>query len=369
MFKKLAALLICCAAAGSAQSETNQNSLHGVWTGKIGNLPINACFDLGQKANQFGSYYYLSQLKPIPLEMKDHGASWSEVDDKNSSQWTISSAKGDVVSGTWSGGAKQLPLNLTRIKASTKNVDGDDQPCGSNAFFAPRVKPFKIIQSPAKLDGITYTKMTLDAGKQFDVDLDTFKLNGTTPGISAVNKRLLSVLPKKGKVAPYIECLQNTLSGSGRDGSYTVNTTPVVLTKSWLVASSGDGSYCGGAHPLNSSSEDVYNLRNGTDVDLREWLLAGAIDQDGKLSNNLNALVLGKFVKDPDTDKECADSAKNAFGWTLSLAKQGVSFTPSLSYAETACMNPTVLSVSEVAPFLNADGKKQLANFQSELPK
>jgi hypothetical protein len=201
------------------------------------------------------------------------------------------------------------------------------------------------------------------------VDLDTFKLNGNSPEISAVNERLLVVLPKKGKSAPYIECLQNTLGGSGRDGSYSVSITPLILTKSWLVAGSGDGSYCGGAHPINSSSEDVYNLRNGKDVDLREWLLAGAIDQDGKLSNCLNTLVLGKFTKAPDTDKECADSAKNAFGWTLSLAKKGVSFTPSLSYAETACMNPTILSASEVAPFLTVDGKKQLTDFQSELPK
>jgi hypothetical protein len=160
MFKKLAVLLICCAAASSAQSETAQNYLHGVWTGKIGNLPINACFDLGQEANQFGSYYYLSQLKPIRLELRDGTTAWSEADDKNSLQWNISSVQGDNISGTWSGGAKQLPLQLKRIKASTKNADGDDQPCGANAFFAPRVKPFKLIQSPTKLDNIAYT-MTL----------------------------------------------------------------------------------------------------------------------------------------------------------------------------------------------------------------
>jgi hypothetical protein len=369
MLKKLVVLLICCAAPSSAQSATDQNSLHGVWSGKIGNLPINACFDLDQDSNHFGSYYYLSQLKPIPLEMKDNGTTWSEVDDKNSSHWNIRSAQGDNISGTWSGGAKQLPLQLTRIKATTKNADGDDQPCGSNAFFAPRLKPFKITQSPNKLDGIAYTSIALDAGEQFVVDLETFKLNGNSPSISAINKNLLSILPMKGKAAPYIECLQNTLASSGRDGSYAVSITPLILTKSWLVTSSGDGSYCGGAHPVNSSSEDVYSLRNGKEIDLRDWLVAGTVDQEGKLSDALNQLVLRKFVEDPDTDEVCADSAKNAFGWTLSLAKKGVSFTPSLSYAETACMNPTILSVSEVAPFLNTDGKKQLTNFQSELPK
>jgi hypothetical protein len=354
---------------GAAQAQDSSN-LFGVWSGTIGNLPVVVCLDT-KRDYHFGSYFYRSHLKAINLTEKEDGTAWIEgnSDDKTAPHWQLQPVQDNTVAGSWLAQGKSLPIKLARIGGKLKDGDGEESACGSDVFFRPRITPPKITQTPATLDGQVYVKVSVDVGKQFDVTLETFKLTGPGPKITAINKMLLSDLPVPGKKPGYLECIQNALTNGGNDGDYSVSIAPVVLTSHWLVAATGDGSFCGGAHPANSSSETVYDLRKGAEVDLKKWLQPGIADENGALSGKLAKLVEDKYKADAKDNTECIDSIQNAFGWSLSLAQTGISFQPSLSYAEHVCEEKSVISFADVMPFLNDSGKKHLAGFRSELPK
>jgi hypothetical protein len=372
MLRALVLCVVCLAVSIGARANDAKLGVHGVWKGSIGNLPIMACFK-GEDSYHFGAYYYLSHLQLIHLEDVGSGKVWFEAKSQDKvglgTQWKLEVIHDNEISGMWSAHGKELPITLTRITEGLKDGDGQEATCGSDAFFKPRITQPKIIEKPASLDGQAYIDVEVDAGKQFDVNFKTFKLQGKSAEIAAVNELLLAQLPKPGDTPRYVDCIRGGSESGGQEGNFDVSIAPTILTPHWLVASSGDGSYCGGAHPINSCSEEVYDLRQGKAVELKKWFSAGTFDTDGKLLGKLLALVKSQYIKDAGNASECADSVKGAEFWGLSLAKKGMNFTPSLSYAETACMDPVTLSFKTVDGFLNADGKRQLANFSSELAK
>ncbi len=346
----------------------DSSRLFGVWTGTIGKLPVMVCLDT-RRDYHFGAYYYLAHLKAIHLEENDDGKSWTEgsSSDTNAPRWQLDPVDGNKIKGTWATQEKSFPINLTRLAENPKDADGQESACGSQAFFQPRVTPPKITETAAVLDGQSYVKVTVNAGEQFNVSLETFKLKGSGAKIARINKTLLQGVPQPGQKPDYLECIQSGLANGGNDGDYDTSAVPIILTPHWLVAASGDGSFCGGAHPVNSSAKIVYDLRTGIEVDLKKWLRPGVADENGKLSGKLAMLVEEKYKADAKDNPDCIDSIQNAFGWGLSLEKTGISFTPSLSHAETACANASLLGFSSVLPFLNDNGKKLLADFRSEL--
>ncbi|MBG1230864.1 hypothetical protein [Aestuariivirga litoralis] len=365
MLKVIVALVWGLILAAQAHAEGDVQPLNGIWTGTIGKLPVNVCLQVKDGEYNFGAYYYLSHLKLINLQTSDKGG-WTEGTDeaKPDAVWTLKMAGGDTVSGSWVGNGKTFDVNLHRLaKLSGEDVDS---PCGANEFFKPRLTPPKITETPATLDGQPYTKVKVEAGKQFDAILETFKLPGKGAGIAAINKQLLEGVPQNGSAPGYVECLQQATT-MGRDGDYDVSLSPTVLTAHWLVVGSGDGSFCGGAHPANSSSEQVYDLRNGKALDLRTWFASGIAAKDGKLSGKLESMVMKAFTDDKDNGEECAEAVKDNFGWDVSLASTGMSFTPELPYVSTACANAVVIGFKEAAEFLKPEGQKQLAEFHSEL--
>ena len=70
-----------------------------------------------------------------------------------------------------------------------------------------------------------------------------------------------------------------------------------------------------------------------------------------------------------DAGDECLDAVKKTNKWDASLNKEGIGLTPSMEYAENACADDVVVGFDDILPFLNEQGKKQLADFRSELPK
>jgi hypothetical protein len=345
-------------------------ALFGIWSGKIGDFPIVACLET--KGNyRFGAYYYRSQLKAIHLIEGEGGRSWKETNSKNEPEprWQLDAVDGNRVTGTWLSENKSLPIKLERMAGELTDGDGQETACGSDAFFEPRITPYKILETATTLDGQAYIKVTLDAGKQFDAVLETFKLKGSDPQTAAINQILLRDLPQPGRKPDYVECIQSALANGGNDGDYSVGVTPTILTPSWLVVNWGNGSYCGGAHPTNSSGTTEYDRRTGTVVDLDKWLAPASIDQDGKITGSLISLLEQKYVAEAEDNSECIESMKSTFGWGMSLSKSGIDFTPSMPYAYTACANPVNIGFESVAPFLNEQGKKKLADFRSELPK
>jgi len=364
MLKFMTTLALGVLLATAARADDTPLPMSGVWTGTVGTFPVNVCLQVqsGDSFN-FGGYYYLSHLKLISLQAGDkaNAGKWTEGDDpdKPDAIWSIA-MKGDDISGSWAGNGKTLDVNLHRLAKLTG--DDVDSPCGSGVFFNPRVSDPKIKETPSTLDGQAYTKIEVDAGKQFDVSYETFQLKGSGEGVAKINKLLM---PGGGK--DYVECLQQAAT-MGRDGDYEVTNTPKILTPHWLVVEESDGSSCGGAHPVNSSDETVYNPATGETLDLTKWLAPGAI-KDGMLQGKLNKLVQAKYAKgrSGDDDKECVDAVKSPDGWSISLSKQGVVFLPALPYVAVACADPVEVGFNDVAPFLNAEGKKQLADFRSEV--
>jgi hypothetical protein len=113
---------------------------HGVWQGTVGALPVRACLQERSETYRNGSYYYLSRLRPIALSHEDDG-SWSEEND--SGRWTGTNAGPGRLTGTWRGGGKSLPIALTRVAMAA----GEEDPCGSSAYIAPRLRPAKNAHS------------------------------------------------------------------------------------------------------------------------------------------------------------------------------------------------------------------------------
>ena len=359
MLRGIVVLVFGMLLAGQAKADAVQ-PLNGVWAGTVGSLPVNVCLQVQDDASlNFGAYYYLSHLKLINLQPGDKGA-WTEGSDasKPDAVWTLKMGGGDTVSGSWAGNGKTLDVNLHRLaKLSGDDADG---PCGTSAFFDPRVTLPKIRETAAKLDGQAYTQLDIDAGKQFDVSFQTFRLAGSGDAIDKLNKIFM---PAGGK--DYVECLQGA-AAMGNDGDYEVTTQPEVLTAHWLVVSTGDGSSCGGAHPVNSSNETVYDLQSGDVVDVGKWLASTAA-KDGTPKGKLAQLVNAAYAEGRKGDQDCLDAEKDAEDWNVSLTHKGMSFTPDLPYVANACADPTEISFDKMTPFLTPEGKKQLTTFRGEL--
>ena len=90
-----------CAQAADGFEPTWQ----GVWRGTIGALPVQACLDHRDYADQ-GAYYYLSHLSIINLGRIDKGGAtmtFSEAANSNTKDqeplWVLSPARGDNLVG------------------------------------------------------------------------------------------------------------------------------------------------------------------------------------------------------------------------------------------------------------------------------
>ena len=59
----------------AAAAASNPSELPGVWEGTVGNLPVRACF--GARIGDSGAYYYLSRLRPIPLDEEEGNDAFS----------------------------------------------------------------------------------------------------------------------------------------------------------------------------------------------------------------------------------------------------------------------------------------------------
>ncbi len=370
MKRLMTALLYSVLIAIPVAADDLRSPLQGAWTGTIGDLPINACFSL-EVAHQYGAYYYLSHLQLIELGEKDDGKIWWEGDRFQETQkgpaWKMDPLTGDVATGTWADKEKTLPIKLKRL---TFGEEESVAPCASDAFFKPRITPPKIIETPAKQDGITYTKIVSDVGKQFKVEVESFKLSGNSAAIRKVNDVLLQKIGSLGKAPEYVECIKGGLETFGSDGDYSDTFAPDILTKHWLVATDINDSSCGGAHPNTSSTEYVFDLQTGNVVEVANMLNKSSVNTAGKplmtLQGQLKETVLKLQLKE---NPDCVEEVKAAQNTDVSLATAGLSFTPRVLGREGPCRNAVVISFADIQPFLTPAGKARLKSFQDELPK
>jgi hypothetical protein len=366
----LTVALMVTTASSIVWADTSKTDWAGIWRGKIGNLPVQACFQARDYGN-VGAYFYLKHLGIISLGPIDDNT-WTEARYSNQVDdgplWKNISTSGNMLTGTWTGNGKELPVKLERVP----QVDPSAKPCGDLAFSKPRATPVKLASSRATVDGVAYTIVKADVGKQFpDVSLETFQLDGNTRAVQNINTALKSEIQGNVERASYFDCTMANLAAMGEDGQYQTTTKPVLITANWMVSETERGSTCGGAHPNWSQNWLTWDLRAGAAVDLWTWLgptAATVTPRDGysevAIEPDLRAL-LDKGWQPAEND--CKDVIKGQDYWSVRLTRGGLAFSPDLPHALTACIDDINLTFDELEPLLNADGKDGVAAFRKDL--
>jgi hypothetical protein len=376
-FSALMAAFMATTASSLVWAGTSKPDWVGIWRGTIGKLPVQACFQ-ARDYGSYGAYFYLKHLGIISLGGLADGVSagatnvWTEARNSDHPEvgplWKNLSVTATELTGTWTGNGKELPIVLTRVA----QTDPSEEPCGDLAFSKPRVTPVQLANSRATVDGVDYTIVKADVGKQFpDVSLETFQLDGNTGAVQNINAALKAEIQEKVEKANFFECTMANLAAMGEDGQYQTSTKPVLITTNWMVSATDAGSTCGGAHPNWSQSWTNWDLRTGAAVDLWTWLGpigATVTPRDGynevTIESELRAL-LGKGWQPAETD--CKDVIEGQEYWSVRLTRTGFAFSPDLPHAQTPCIDDVNLTFDQLAPLLNADGASRVASFREDL--
>jgi hypothetical protein len=362
---KLWVLVLPAAMLGALPAQGATPPWHGVWQGTIGTLPVRAC--LQQRGGDYsnGSYYYLRQLKPISLQHEDNGT-WTEHvggGEAVSGTWTIA-VSGARLSGQWRGGKTSLPIELARVAIPAAEED----PCGSDAFVAPRVRPIRVTTKPASKAGLAYAEQTYLVGPSFeDVSITSFSYPATRPGDAAINAALRLDPAKPESDADYLGCMKGQLGSLGTDGDFAFSYEPALVTPEFLSVAVNTGGSCGGAHPSTSNTHLTFDRTTGKKADLQLWFNARALEPDEglrPLTPALKALVMKYFPTEAGADADCRGAVAGSDYWDLAIHRRGIAFTPSLPHVAQACTDTAVVPFGELAPFLSPAGQNGAARLR-----
>jgi hypothetical protein len=353
-----------------ALAASDLEAMHGVWSGTIGNLPVQACYDAGDYSNK-GKYFYLRRLSTIPLradEKKPGELTEGWADTKGVARWRMTAIAKDRAEGTWTGNGRTLPIRLARLPFKTSEEFGTA--CASLAFVQPIVAATRTVKTPARDHGLAVVKWTL-AYPDDSISVESFQLSGANPVIAAINRRLREPFDKADYGWRW--CLRN--AGSfGAD--YHDEVEARLVTLRWLSVNSFNESFCGGAHPNNSNQPLLFDRRTGQVADLYTWFgttnvarekVEGAPETIDSLTGKLFKLVLKLHPRTGDKDEECGDAVETASSWALELRAEGIAFTPDLPRVVMACGDEVVLPWARLEPFLSPIGTREVAALRAEL--
>ena len=356
--------------AQNAQGAPDLKALQGVWSGTIGNLPVQACYKAGDYSDE-GKYFYMGRLSTIPLQADKKAAGeltegWADT--KVVARWRMGAITRNSAEGTWTGKGRTLPIRLNRLPFATS---GDfDGPCGSLAFVQPILAATRIVKSPGRVHGVAVENWKL-AFPDESISVESFQLNGSSPAIAAINRRLREPFDKSDEGWKW--CLRNADAwGAG----YLDEVEARLVTARWLSVMLTNESYCGGAHPNNSNQPILFDRQNGKTVDLYTWFgsassnrqkVEGTPETIDTLTGKLMDLVLKLHPRASESEEECGGAVKTASSWTLELKREGISFTPDLPRVVMACGDEVVLPWSRLEPYLSPTGKQEVATVRAEL--
>jgi hypothetical protein len=366
VIRRIAALLAGLILPAAVQAAP---AWHGVWQGMIGTLPVRAC--LQQRTEDFsnGSYYYLSRMAPIALSREADGT-WSEEADgaaASSGQWTIASAESGRLTGIWRAGGKTLPIALTRVPVSA----ADEDPCGTTAYIAPRLRPVKVTSKPASKDGFVFIELTYDVGPNFpDIAITSFAYLPSRPGDRAIIAALRLDPAKPEGEADYAGCMKMSLASLGRDGDFGFSYAPDLVTADFLSVAANSGGFCGGAHPDESAWHLTFDRVSGRRIDLARWFTArGVVPGEAaaaihQITPALRALALKHYPFGKGEDADCREAVAGEEYWDIALGRRGAAFVPSLPHVVQACEDAAVVPFAELAPFLSAEGREGIVRLR-----
>jgi hypothetical protein len=359
----LAPLLALAAAAAPAAS----SDLAGLWEGRVGDLPVRACFTR-REWGTFGAYYYLSRLRVIGLTQDDGGGAFREGGgaDPNRPGWSIERVDGATLTARWTNRGRTLPVRLHRLA----RMERDESPCASLAFHRPRLAGVRMVTSRPRTDGIAYTRFTLDPRGRFEVHFETFALDGQGAAVRRINAELARDMI--GDPPPWFGCIRDSLGDSAFEGEADEMLTPTMISSRWLAVTHHWDGFCGGAHPDSSNVYRTFDLTSGREIDLHDWLNGDAVNRlspEGggeeikTLRPALRDLILANW--DPG-DADCADSVRNEDFWTIGLDRGGLVFSPQLPHVVQACGDDFTVSLARLRPFLTQAGAENLRALAAE---
>lgn len=365
------ATLLALAAAAFPHAPATSPGLAGTWEGTLGTQRVRACF-AQREWGAFGAYYYLSHLQLVPLEaVENRAGTFSEGgSDAGTARWRIDRADATTLVARWTGGGRTLPIRLHRLT----HPHGDDSPCGSFAFHRPRLTGIGTVRSRATLEGVAYTKLALDNRGRFDINIQTFALDGDSPAVRRINTALGRELA--GNPPHWFECIGNALEQDGGEGDEDATIEPAMISRRWLSVADQGFYSCGGAHPDGGSVYRTFDLTDGAEVDLLDWFSAAAVKRERfagstDIAKTLEPAFRSFILTDwhPGADMaECDEVVRSQDYWNVGLTRNGFVFTPQLAHVVQACAEEITIDFDRIRPWLTAEGAAKVTALRAERP-
>lgn len=354
----LAGLALCAALPLQAQERPEW---FGVWEGRIGELPVRACFDSWTGSAGRGSYYYLRHLEPIALREEPEEGNWVERAPGSEAEaaWHFAELSSGVMRGTWRQGRRSLPFWLRPAAWDDANDAG---PCGSAAFLAARLEGGTIVSERARSDvspPFPYTRHRYRPPAHLgeDVSVTTFTIAEEQPGDVRINEVLRGYLPRDTAGDNLHRCLGGAIASLGTDGSIEHRVEPILLSRAFLALEETSSTFCGGAHPNHWTAYRTFDRATGEEVDLFDWFgNARAGGGDTSIPGGLRALVFARWPAS-DSIAECRELFQDAQYWSVGLRFAGLVFRPDFPHAATPCEESILIGWQSLAPFLDEQGR------------
>lgn len=356
-------------ALAAAAAPVAPGQLAGIWEGTVGTLPVRACF-APREWGPLGSYYYMSRRRLIALDAaQGAGGTYHEGDarDPNAPRWTIESADAGRLTARWTHRGRTLPVRLSRIGEA--NAEGDH--CSGMAYHEPRLAGVRTVTARASLDGVAYSRITLDHGGRFDADVETFALHGSGAAAERLNATLRQ--PLAGSPPEWFDCIRSALARFPSEGGFNRRLAPTLISSRWLGVVEQYDDYCGGNHPNHGQRYRTFDLSSGRELDLHDWFNASAVkrqrwpgseDETKTLQPALRTLILAGWR----AEGECEGVVEGQEFWNIGLAREALIFAPDLAHVAQACGDEFRIPFARLRPFLTEEGAANLRALQAEGP-
>ncbi|MCE5333097.1 MAG: hypothetical protein LLG06_00755 [Desulfobacteraceae bacterium] len=323
-----------------------EDCLAQVWKGTVGTVPMVMEFqNEGEDAVLVGRYYYRTGFVDLLLMSDDAKPErWKELDPKGKTTGFITlTCAGKELTGTWASpdGAKTLPIAAEAV------------PSGSY----PKIRLANLKPALVKREAIGKRRYELFKAPGVD-DVQGIRLMGEGKPVADINDALMSRFTDK--LDEHLDCKALGRWRGRDDDTYGVKLEMSVdaWNKGFVVIAEEHSQYCGGLHPVNYSGATVYNLQTGQLEDTSQWLVEQYREKISMES------PLGKVImKAYNREDTCPDSVQFT-GEAAWPTAEGITFLPSASYSESACIEPVSVPYKSMAPYLSPLGKTNVHLFQ-----
>lgn len=332
-------------------ASAKENSMAGVWRGKLGDAEITAC---RHENEDVWAYYHDRQPKLILLE----GNKDDFVQQETGERWRKLKQAGQQLQGeTLDANGKIRPLRLHRVAAKPDEPQG----CDSNAFHDRLEAAASLsMENLRQYAGHPYRRITLRLAPSFSDQ--RIELMGPEAGLAAINRQLLA--GQKNASSPYLsESMSNCwrrVNGSYFSGGYFEGEMELIFWRNdYLAVRQTESGHCAGPGPHESSSSRVWNSRSGEQSNPWHWFKGLEQQRDFNADRLPPALriYLQKNLATLNQNPECLPTLRNNSSYGIVLREQGVLISTNLpAGADAGCNTEATFKLRQLVPFLNQQG-------------